>query len=67
MQDRVVAAYEFQDAVRSAYLDRCCRQDFDRDRKYVTAQGIAKALATKARNAEIRAERDAALRKARGL
>jgi hypothetical protein len=52
---RVAAAYALPDAIRSAYLDRCCRQDFSADRQFVTAQGLAKARATRARNAAKRA------------
>jgi hypothetical protein len=49
---RVAAAYSFADAIRSAYLTRCCKQDFKKED--AKAEWIEKAKATRAANAEKR-------------
>jgi hypothetical protein len=52
IHSRVAAAYSFADAIRSAYLTRCCKQDFKKED--ARAEWIEKAKMTRQRNAEIR-------------
>ena len=49
IQHRVAAAFAFRDAVRSAYLDRCCREDF---RNEVDVEKRAAALVKQAATRE---------------
>ena len=56
IQHRVAAAFSFVDAIRSAYLSRCCRQDFQEDDAKMAAQAAwnDKARITREANAERR-------------